>query len=456
MPRKRRSATIPWGESKEETAVKTFLGGLVSITLSVVLVLGLPKVVQAQQQGGMQGHEQMHGQMHGQPSEQGEPSPAPPMRGMPSHKDMGMAEGGHGGMEMPPAAGWADPNIQLSPPPPLTGKQMGMVNTLGVPPLGYEMDGDVKVFTLIAQPVVHHLTDGRPADETIIEEMNRYTGGMHHMAGGPRAVRLWGYNGSMPGPTIEATEGDRIRVILKNELPEPTSIHWHGIEVPNAQDGAGGHTEPPTMPGETHVYEFTLYQTGTFMYHTGFNVMKQDSLGLGGLVVVHPKEPKHKTDKEFAIMLQEWSLLPGNENPNLITMDFNWFTFNGLAAPTIPVITIRQGERVRIRIGNLSMDSHPIHIHGYAWKVVGTEGGPIPEEGQWPGSTINVPPGSTRDVEFVAWNPGVWRFHCHKLHHIVNAHADVPMGIMPHGGMFTLIRVIPKEPGAAWKHPSQG
>jgi hypothetical protein len=386
-------------------------------------------------------HEMRHGEM---------------MQGMAPQSERSQGTREHGAMAMSPPAKWADPNIQLSPPPPLMGKQMGRVNTLGVPPLGYEMDGDVKVFTLVAQPVLHNLTDGRPADETIIEEMNRYTGGMHHMTGGPRAVRLWGYNGSMPGPTIEATEGDRIRVILKNELPEPTSIHWHGIELPNAQDGAGGHTEPPTMPGETHVYEFTLYQTGTFMYHTGFNVMKQDAMGLGGLVVVHPKKPKHKVDREFAIMLQAWSLLPGNENPNLITMDFNWFTFNGLAAPTIPVLTINQGERVRIRFGNLSMDSHPIHIHGYAWKVVGTEGGPIPEEGQWSGSTINVPPGTTRDVEFVAWNPGVWRFHCHKLHHIVNAHADVPMGIMPHGGMFTLIRVIPREPEAPWKHPTQG
>jgi FtsP/CotA-like multicopper oxidase with cupredoxin domain len=244
-------------------------------------------------------------------------------------------------------------------------------------------------------------------------------------------------------------------VILKNELPEPTSIHWHGLEIPKEQDGAAGHTQPAVMPGESFVYEFTLYQTGTFLYHSGFNMMKQDHMGLVGFVVVHPKEYAQPIDRDFAIMLQEWAFLPGNPYLDLVTMEFNWFTFNGKSAPDIPVLTVNQGERVRIRFGNMSMDSHPIHVHGYAWQVVGTEGGPIPESAQWPGATVNVPPGTTRDVEFVAWNPGLWRLHCHKLHHIINAHADVPMGIMGHGGMFTLVHVIPGDPDAPWTHPRQ-
>jgi hypothetical protein len=368
----------------------------------------------------------------------------------------GIGEGmTHGGMQMPPPAGWRDPERQVFPPPPLMGKQMGQVNTIDVPPLGFEIDGGVKVFTLVAQPIEHQLTTGEPADESIIPEMSRFTG-MRHGHFFEKKVRVWGYNGTTPGPTIECYEGDRIRVILENELPEPTSIHWHGLEVPNDQDGAGGHTEPPTPPGGTHVYEFTLYQTGTFLYHSGFNMMKQDSNGLAGFVVVHPREPVQRIDRDFAIMLQEWAFLPGNPYADLVTMDFNWFTFNGKAAPDIEVLTANQGDRVRIRFGNISMDSHPIHIHGYAWKVVGTEGGPIPEAAQWPGATVNVPPGSTRDVEFVAWNPGIWRLHCHKLHHIINAHADVPMGVMAHGGMFTLVRVIPKDPNAPWRHPRQG
>ncbi len=343
-----------------------------------------------------------------------------------------------------------------SPPPTLMGTQMGRVNTINVPPLGYEWDGGVKVFTLIAQPFLHELTDGHPMDQSTIPTMNRFTGEkMGEMMHTPQIGLVWGYNGSVPGPTIEVTQGDRIRVILINELPEPTSIHWHGLEIPNSQDGAGGVTEPPTPPGGTHVYEFTLYQHGTFMYHTGFNVMKQDALGLGGLVVVHPRGPHTMPDKEFAIMLQEWTFTPGNPNPNISSMDFNWFTFNGKAAPSIDSLHLKQGERVRIRFGNLSMQSHPIHIHGYSWRVVGTEGGPIPGPAQWRGSTINVPPGTTRDVEFVAWNPGTWRMHCHRLHHVMNAMADAPMGIMPHGGMFTLVHVNPTDPPTDWRHPLQ-
>ncbi len=343
-----------------------------------------------------------------------------------------------------------------SPPPPLMNHQMGRVHTVNVPSLGFELDGTVKVFTLIAQPLTHVFTDGKPMDQSTIPVMNRFTGTSGHMMSHtPQVGLVWGYTGSVPGPTIEVTEGDRIRVILKNELPEPTSIHWHGLELPNSQDGAGGVTEAPTPPGGTHVYEFTLYQNGTFMYHTGFNVMKQDALGLGGLMVVHPKDKTATPDKEFAIMLQEWTFAPGNRNPNISSMDFNWFTFNGKAAPSIDSLTIQQGELVRIRFGNLSMQSHPIHIHGYSWRVVGTEGGPIPNSAQWQGATINVPPGTTRDVEFIAWNPGVWRMHCHKLHHVMNAMADAPMGVMTHGGMFTLLRVIPQDPQAPWRHPSQ-
>jgi len=339
---------------------------------------------------------------------------------------------------------WRDLSIPLSPPPSLMGRQMGEVHTLNVPPLGYRMDGNVKVFTLIAQPVKRVLTEGRMPDNSLIKSSNLFTGGMHHL-GKPRGAELWGYNGSMPGPTIEAMEGDRVRMILKNELPEPTSIHWHGLEVPNEMDGAGGVTQPPVPPGGTFIYEFALHQVGTYLYHTGFNMMKQDGMGLGGFFVIHPKRSKRRIDKDFAIMLQAFALLPGNDRPNLVTMDFNWFTFNGKVAPDIDVMTVSEGDRVRIRFGNLTMSSHPIHLHGHTWKVVGTEGGPIPEPAQWPGNTINVPPGTTRDVEFVASNPGIWRIHCHKLHHIINAHADIPMGIMPHGGMFTFLHVIPEN-----------
>ena len=349
----------------------------------------------------------------------------------------------HGSTPYPPVP-WRDAKTAISPPPPLMGKRMGPVHTLNVPPLGYTMDGKVKIYHLIAQPVKRFLTDGRMPDDSIIKPAYRAVFGMHHM-NEPKEVKLWGYNGQVPGPTMEATVGERIRIVLKNELPEPTSIHWHGLEVPNHMDGAGGVTQQPVPPGGTFVYEFTLHQVGTYMYHTGFNMMKQDGMGLGGFLVIHPKGYRRKIQKDVAIMLQAFAFEPGNDRPNLVTMDFNWFTFNAKVAPDIEVITVKEGDRVRLRFGNLTMSSHPIHLHGHTWKVVGTEGGPIPETAQWPGNTINVPPGTTRDVEFVANNPGVWRMHCHKLHHIINAHADIPMGLMPHGGMFTFLHVIPKD-----------
>jgi hypothetical protein len=362
----------------------------------------------------------------------------------------------HEEMKMHEPLGWADPNIKLSPPPPLMGKQMGLVHTPNVPPLGYETDGKIKVFTIIVQPVIHHILYGEPLEGSIWDKVHKAKGVMHGMHLFTR-VKAWGFNGHVPGPTIEAYEGDRVRFMVRNELPEPTSIHWHGLEVPNDQDGAGGVTQPPIRPGETFIYEFTLYQHGTFMYHSGFNEKKQVGMGLGGLFVIHPKNPDYKIDKDFAILLQEWKLVSGNENPEVTSTDPNWFTFNGKVGPSTEIMTVNQNDRVRIRFGNLSnMHSHPIHLHGFTWKVVGTEGGPIPESAQWPGNTVDIPPGSVRDVELIAWNPGLWHFHCHKLHHIVNAHADMPMGVMPMGGMTTFFQVIPREKDAPWKHPGQG
>lgn len=355
----------------------------------------------------------------------------------PRHQNHAM----HDMHSMHPIHPWRDPKVTISPPPETMGKQLGEVHTLNIPPLAYEMDGDVKVFKLIAQPIEHTITEGKPRNFEAFKKFDLPGWKMRHQF--QKKARLWGYNGQIPGPTIECTQGDRIRVILKNELPEPTSIHWHGLEVPNDMDGAAGHTELPTAPGKTRIYEFTVHQVGTYMYHPGYNMMKQDGIGLGGFLVIHPKEGyQEKIDKDVAIMIQAFALHTGNESPDLVSMDFNWFSFNGKVAPDIEMITVKQGDRVRIRFGNLSMDSHPIHLHGYTWYVVGTEGGVIPESARWPGNTINIPPGTTRDVEFVAWNPGIWRMHCHKLHHTMNSHADVPLGVMPEGGMFTFLNVI--------------
>jgi manganese oxidase len=346
---------------------------------------------------------------------------------------------------MDPKYPWKDPKIAVSSPPGLMEKQMGSVITPGIKPLGHELDGTVKVFRLIAQPIKQIICDDQPSQWShLIPEKNKAH--LHPMKPFKQVLKCWGYNGSTPGPTLEATEGDTVRIIVKNELPEPTSIHWHGFLVPNNQDGATPETAPPILPGQTYTYEFTIKQSGTLMYHSGFNPMKQDDYGLMGFFVVHPKNGyEQKIDQDIAIFLQQFAIRPGNVFPDLTTMNFNWFLFNGYAAPLIPMLTVNEGERVRLRFANTIMNSHPIHLHGFIWEEVGTEGGPIPKTARRKGSTINVPPGTTRDVEFVANNPGLWRLHCHKLHHITNAHTDVPLGIMNNGGMFTILNVIPRN-----------
>ena len=272
------------------------------------------------------------------------------------------------------------------------------VVTLNGSTLPYKMKNGVKEFHLVAEPVEREFAPGM-------------------------SVKCWGYNGQTPGPTIEAVEGDRVRILVTNKLPEHTTIHWHGIFLPNGMDGVGGLNQPHIRPGETYVYEFTLRQQGTFMYHPHADEMLQLAVGMMGIFIIHPKnEPKPKVDRDFAIMLHEWAIHPGTYRPDpAVMLDFNIFTFNGKVFPAIDHLVVRTGDRVRLRFGNLSMDEHPIHIHGHAFKVTATDGGRIPTAGQWPETTVAVPVGATRDVEFIADAPGDWALHCHKSHHTMNA-----------------------------------
>ncbi len=269
--------------------------------------------------------------------------------------------------------------------------------------LPYVMKDGVKEFHLIAEPVKREFAPGM-------------------------IVNCWGYNGMSPGPTIEAVEGDRVRILVTNRLPEHTTIHWHGIVLPNGMDGVGGLTQPHIKPGETYVYEFTLRQHGTYMYHPHADETVQMALGMMGFLVIHPKRRVQPIDRDFAIFLAEWYVEPGSftPNPNIMT-DFNTFTFNGRAYPGTSPLVVRKDQRVRIRLANLSMDSHPIHIHGHYFRVVETDGGQLPDTAYWPETTMNVPPGTCRVVEFIADNPGDWPFHCHKNHHAMNVmEHDIP------------------------------
>ena len=357
-----------------------------------------------------------------------------------------------------------DPDVTPSDPPRLTGRRMGRVETPGVPPLGYDVDNGVKVFELVAQPVETAIVDASSLERV---DVPRAAQRFRPRPTQPKTMLAWGYNGCCPGPTLEATEGDRVRIVLRNALPEPTSIHWHGFEIPFSQDGASGYrpfeARRPVLPGRTEVYEFDVRGPGTLMYHPGFNVMKQQGLGLGGMFVVHPRRSVPRIDKDFAILLQQWSFRPGNPNPDVNAMEPSFATFNGKTAPTFPNLEVEQDDRVRIRFANLSLTFHPIHLHGYVFEIVGTGGGPIPRAARRKEVTVTVGPGETRDIELVAWNPGTWRMHCHVLHHLMNQMPNAPMGIAPHEGMFTHLKVNPKRagddprsPDAPWSYPRGG
>ena len=263
--------------------------------------------------------------------------------------------------------------------------------------LPFVMKGGVKEFHLTAEPIRQEFAPGM-------------------------TVNGWGYNGRTPGPTIEAVEGDRVRILVTNRLPEHTSIHWHGILLPNGMDGVGGLLQPHIEPGDTFAYEFTLRQHGTYMYHPHADETVQMAMGMMGFLVIHPRTPKRRIDRDFCIFPHEWRIEPGSATPNPSTMvDFNIFTFNGRAFPGTSPLLIRLGDRVRLRFANVSMDSHPLHIHGHRMHLVETDGGQLPESAWWPETTINVPPGTTRTLEYVADNPGDWPLHCHKSHHAMNA-----------------------------------
>jgi hypothetical protein len=284
------------------------------------------------------------------------------------------------------------------------GKHYKPTVTLNGSTLPWRLVDGVKVFHLTCDEVWHEFVPKTSANEAL-------------------RAQCWGYNKQVHGPTIEVVEGDRLRIYLTNNLPAATSIHWHGIILPNGMDGVGGLTQRAIMPGETFKYEFTVWQHGTFMYHSHHDEMTQMALGLLGLIVIHPREPNGPPpDRDFVYMLSEWRLDPGTTRPNPIEMtDFNLLTLNGKAFPGTAPMIIKQGDRVRIRIGNLgAMDHHPIHFHGHRWWVTETDGGVIPESARWPETTVLVPAGSTRTVEWIADNPGDWPFHCHMTHHVMN------------------------------------
>lgn len=289
------------------------------------------------------------------------------------------------------------------------------VVTPDIPHLPWTMENGVKVFHLTAEIIKREIL---PASSM----------------GQAKVLTLWGYSGSVPGPTIEVNEGDHVRVVFHNNLPEPTTIHWHGLEIPVNMDGMPFISQQPVKPGGMFVYDFTLHQNGTFFYHS--HGAMQEMMGAIGLFIIHPKKPDHPAvQKDFGIILQEFAALQNNPVPNSMAMEFNWLTFNGKAAPATTPLIVRQGDRVRIRLVNLGMDHHPIHIHGNQFYVTGTEGGRIPETAWFPGNTVLVGVAQARDIEFDAKYVGDWMLHCHLPHHMMNNMVSMvgPVAHVGHG-----------------------
>jgi FtsP/CotA-like multicopper oxidase with cupredoxin domain len=278
--------------------------------------------------------------------------------------------------------------------------------TKGGQRLAYQTVNGVKVFRITASPVKWQIL---PAFKSLPDIW----------------ATTWSYNGQIPGPMIRVTQGDRIRVLFKNELPDATSIHWHGLRLPNNMDGVAepAITQQPVKPGETFTYEFTVKDAGTFFYHSHVETDRQISAGLSGPFIVDPKRHTRRVDLDYTVMLQEWRVNPktGKTWPAMPAMsEPNFFTINGKAFPATETLEVKKGQRVRIRFIAAGQFAHPMHLHGFPFKIVATDGHAVPRQAQLTKDTVNVAPGERYDIEFVAEEEGTWIFHCHILHHVTN------------------------------------
>ncbi len=257
-------------------------------------------------------------------------------------------------------------------------------------------------------------------------------------------VDAYALNEQVPGPRLRVTEGDRVRINVQNDLPEATSVHWHGLILPNEMDGAADVTQEPIEPGEDYVYEFTAGQPGTYFYHSHQEPDRQQGLGLYGALIVDPADPSvdeaYDYDHEAVVQLQEWLEREGYTYPAM-TMEGalpNYFTINGKSYPETETVNMEVGERLRVRfIGSNNNFVHPMHIHGGPFEIVETDGNEVPEEAQVLKDTVNVGPGERYDVIWEAREPGKWLLHCHIPHHTTNDNTEQGGG----GGLMMVINV---------------
>lgn len=289
----------------------------------------------------------------------------------------------------------------------------------GAQPLPFRTQNGVKVFELNTQLTRWHILD--PA------------------SGNPATVTAMTYNGMVPGPLIRVTEGDQVQVVVHNQLSEPTTIHWHGVEVPNAMDGVPDMTQAPIQPGETFIYEFTARPAGTFIYHSHYEGDRQVSTGLYAPLIIDPAEPENDPpDVDTVLMLSEWLERDGLTYAAMpmMGMEPNYFTINGKAFPSTETIRVKVGQRVRLRFIGIGQFIHPMHLHGFPFKMIATDGHPVPEAAQLTKDTLSIAPGERYDIEFIAAESGKWMLHCHILHHTTNNNIEP-------GGLMMVVEVTP-------------
>jgi FtsP/CotA-like multicopper oxidase with cupredoxin domain len=243
-----------------------------------------------------------------------------------------------------------------------------------------------------------------------------------------KTVRALAYNGTMPGPEIRVTEGDRVRVVVKNEMEVSTAIHWHGLYTDNLADGVPGITQPPIKPGQAYTYEFTAAPAGSHMYHSHHDAAAQVTGGLLGAMIVEPRERARRPafDREYTMILNDGS---------------HGFTINGKAFPATEPLKMKMGETLLIRYMNEGLMPHPMHLHGMAMEVVAKDGYPVPSP--YLCDTLFIAPGDRYDVLVRPVNPGTWAFHCHILNHAESA-----------SGMFGMVTVLVVEPATAAAAPA--
>lgn len=234
-----------------------------------------------------------------------------------------------------------------------------------------------------------------------------------------KTLPVWTFNNSVPGPQIRVKQGDTVKINLKNQLPEPVTIHWHGVPVPNAMDGIPGVTQNAVQPGQSFTYEFKADVPGTYWYHSHQDSVNQLDRGLYGSFVVEGKN-EEKVDCDYTLMLDEWMSSGEMSGMNHSTMNmghdmsmYDLYTINGKSGSLVDQLPVKQGDRVRIRLINAGYLSHQIHLHGHEFKVIATDGQPINNPDILKDNVISIAAGERYDIEFVANNPGKWLIEDH-------------------------------------------